>query len=135
MTTLEKTRESRKKQTAEVFTPPELTNEILDKLPPEVWQPEKTFCDPAAGNGNIILEVIKRKLSHGHSPMEIVSSVYAVELMEDNVIEMKERILQLFDNELHDQLKPILEKNIICHDALTWDFENWRAPLKTKKLF
>ena len=61
-------REKRNNRTAEVFTPPSLVNEMLDKLPPEVWQPEKTWCDPACGNGNMLLEVLRRKLGKGHEP-------------------------------------------------------------------
>ena len=45
----------------EVFTPPELINEMLDKLPSDIWSDKtKTFFDPAAGKGNFPIEVIKR---------------------------------------------------------------------------
>ena len=45
----------------EVFTPSELINEMLDKLPSEIWSDKtKTFFDPAAGRGNFPIEVIKR---------------------------------------------------------------------------
>ena len=134
---LDDDREKRRGETAEVFTPPELVNEILDKLPNEVWESDKTFCDPAAGNGNIILEVIKRKLSHGHTPTQALSTTYAVELMEDNVLEMKERVLNLFEPSMHEKLRGIINKNIVCSDAFKWDFENWTPikSIKNKKLF
>ena len=46
MTSLEHKRKVRRKQTAEDFTPPELVNEMLDKLPVEVFSdPSKTFLD------------------------------------------------------------------------------------------
>jgi type I restriction-modification system DNA methylase subunit len=45
----------------EVFTPVELINEMLDQLPNEVWSdPNKTWFDPAAGNGNFHIQVLKR---------------------------------------------------------------------------
>ena len=45
----------------EVFTPPELINEMLDKLPLDTWSDKtKTFFDPCAGKGNFPIEVIKR---------------------------------------------------------------------------
>ena len=45
----------------EVFTPPELINEMLDKLPSDTWADKtKTFFDPCAGKGNFPIEVIKR---------------------------------------------------------------------------
>jgi len=53
------------KRTAEIFTPAFLVNEILDKLTeygPEIWNEEKTFLDPACGNGNFLIEILKRKL-------------------------------------------------------------------------
>lgn len=132
----EEKRKERRKQTGEVFTPPELTNEILDKLPDEVWEEGKTFCDPSCGNGNMLLEVVKRKQSYNHDPIEIVKSIYGVDLMTDNVAECKERLLECFDSSLHSKLREILEKQIVCHDALTWDFENWKSGIKKyHKLF
>ena len=45
----------------EVFTPVELINEMLDKLPEEVWKDStKTFYDPCAGKGNFPIEIVKR---------------------------------------------------------------------------
>ena len=58
----EEVRDKRKKETAEVFTPLPLVDEILDKLPEDNWQEEKTFCDPAAGNGNFLIEVYRYKV-------------------------------------------------------------------------
>ena len=45
----------------EVFTPPALINEMLDQLPKDVWSDKnKTWFDPAAGNGNFHIQVLKR---------------------------------------------------------------------------
>ena len=55
--------------------------------------------------------------------------------MPDNVAEMKERLLDYIPKELHVAAMRILHKNIKCHDALTWDFDNWKAPAKAKILF
>lgn len=68
---LQTRRKNRQKQTAEIFTPPYLVNEMLDKLTeygPEIWEEGKTFIDPACGNGNFLIEVLKRKLDLGHNP-------------------------------------------------------------------
>lgn len=123
-----KTRE-RIKQTGEIFTPPELTNEILDKLPEDVWGPEKTFCDPAAGSGNILIEVFLRKLSKGHSPLQAISTIYGVELMEDNVAECHARFMELIPEQSKNEAIEILKRNIICHDTLTWNFNTWTSNL------
>ena len=140
MTELEHIRQQRKKGTAEEFTPPELVNEMLDKLPPEVWiDPTKTFIDPAGGNGNFVIEVLKRKLKNNHTPLQALSTIYSVELLQDNVEEMKQRLLDLLPPLSDDDLlkaKDIIDNNIIAHDALTWDYENWRSTKhKSKSLF
>jgi len=144
MTDLEHKRKARRKETAEDFTPLPLVNEMLDKLPPEVWEdPNKTFLDNSAGNGNFLIEILKRKLSLGHDPIQAISSIYGVELMQDNVDEMKQRLLEVIlealgehKNDLISEVNEILNHNIVCHDALTWDYENWVSPIKkSKKLF
>ena len=140
MTTLEQTRKSRRKETAEDFTPPALVAEMLDKLPPEVWtDPTKTFCDPAAGDGNFLVAILARKLAQGHDPLQALSTIYGVELMADNVQECKERLLgilpPLSDDELREARK-ILDHNIVCHDALLWNFEKWKSTKRqVKSLF
>ena len=144
MTELEHKRKARRKITAEDFTPIPLVDEMLDKLPPEVWSPEKTFIDNSAGNGNFLVRVLARKLEAGHPPLQALASVYGVELMADNVEEMRGRMLQVLlehHPDLDDTQKAeaigILNYNIVCHDALTWDYENWKAPAnpKAKSLF
>lgn len=68
---------------------------MLDYLPEETWLPGKTVLEPAAGDGNFVIEVLKRKLKAGCSPTQAIQDVYAVELMRDNVDTMKRRIFGL----------------------------------------
>lgn len=45
----------------EVFTPPQVVNQILDLLPPELWSDETvTFLDPACKSGIFLREIAKR---------------------------------------------------------------------------
>jgi len=131
MTELEHRRQQRKKGTAEEFTPPELVNEMLDKLPPEVWiDPTKSFLDNSAGNGNFLVQILERKLKQGHKPLQALSTIFGIELLPDNVEEMKQRLLDLLPLLSDDDLlkaKDIIDNNIIAHDALTWDYENWKS--------
>ena len=127
---IKQTYKQRQKYTAEVFTPPKLVNEILDKLPKEVWESNKTFCDPACGNGNIVIEIYKRKILNSYNELESLKTIYGVDLMEDNIDELKKRLLSLIPEELHKKAKKILNKNFICHDALKWDFINWESKNK-----
>jgi hypothetical protein len=134
---LNKKRIIRRKQTAEDFTPQALVDEMLDKLPPSVFvDPIKTFCDPAAGNGNFLVAVLQRKLDAGHPPLQALATVFGVELMADNVEEMRDRLLIELPHLSPAGAKAarsIVNHNIVCHDALTWDFEAWRPNKETRK--
>lgn len=115
----------RAKETAEVFTPSDLVNEILEKLPKDSWEEDKTFCDPAAGNGNFLVEIYRKKIELGHDSTKALSTIYGVELMKDNVAEMKMRLYKMAKEYGVDSkaAQDILNKNIVCHDALTYDFQ------------
>jgi len=90
-------RQARRKTTAEDFTPSFLVNEMLEKLPKEVWEANKTFCDPACGNGNFLIEVLRKKLKHSHSPIDALKSVYGCDIMEDNVEECRLRLIKVIN--------------------------------------
>jgi hypothetical protein len=87
-------REKRAKQKADVFTPPRPVNEILDKLPPEMWEPQKDFCDPTCGDGDMLVEVLHRKLQKGHNPHQALSTIYGIDIMADKVEECRLRLLR-----------------------------------------
>ncbi len=45
----------------EVFTPPNIANQMLDLLPPEIWRDKNaTFLDPATKSGVFLREIAKR---------------------------------------------------------------------------
>ena len=45
----------------EVFTPPQLVNQILDMLPPEIWSDKQArFLDPFCKTGVFLREIAKR---------------------------------------------------------------------------
>lgn len=45
----------------EVFTPPELANQILDQLPVSLWSDSSaTFLDPVSKSGVFLREIAKR---------------------------------------------------------------------------
>jgi type I restriction-modification system DNA methylase subunit len=53
----------RVKETAEVFTPTTLVQEMLDNLPLELFEDyTKTFLDLSCGDGQFLSEVIIRKM-------------------------------------------------------------------------
>jgi len=92
-----KKRKARKKQTAEDFTPLWLVDEMLDKLeetsPTSFTDPTKTFIDPACGNGNMLIQILKRRLQRGVDPMDNVKTIYGCDIMQENIWEARCRML------------------------------------------
>lgn len=117
--------------TAEFFTPYSIVKKMTDKVPEEYWaDPTKTFCEPCFGNGQFIVYIIWNRIQHGIDWKTALKTTYGVELMEDNVVECKERIIDMLDKLNIDYSKRsamrILNKNLICSDFFNWDFENWK---------
>ena len=109
---------TRQKATGEVFTPTPLVQEILDQLPTDVFtDPTKTFLDPSCGDGQFLGEVLIRKVESGADFETALSTIYGVDLMPDNVELCRNRLLCG-----RDDLRAIVERNIVCHDALTYDY-------------
>ncbi|HQG81638.1 MAG TPA: Eco57I restriction-modification methylase domain-containing protein [Smithellaceae bacterium] len=69
----------------EVFTPPQLVNQILDLLPEDLWSnPKSTFLDPACKSGIFLREIAKR-LDSG---------------LEEQIPDRQKRINHIFKNQL-----------------------------------
>jgi hypothetical protein len=149
--TIERTKD-RVKQTGEVFTPLSLVDEILSKLPIDTWGKDKTFIDPACGDGNFLIRVIAWKMWNGATAKQALQTTYGVDLMNDNVTHCQQRLLTTAfvcqqhyktSTELFPHLSPederefgmardhgsfarkhdaIVKKNIVCHNALTYDY-------------
>ena len=127
----------------EVFTHEREVNGMLDLVKNETERLDSRFLEPACGNGNFLAEILNRKLlvlkqKYGKSQLEyekygviVISSLYGIDLLEDNVEECRSRLLEIFAKEYTtifkqdinkkyvDVLKFILSKNIVCGDALT----------------
>jgi hypothetical protein len=111
-------------QTAEVFTPTELVQEMLDKLekqdPILFSNPNKTFLDNSCGDGQFLSEVVIRKMERSCCSLEqALKTTYGVELMKDNVIECRKR---LAGPNPTPEILEIVNKNIVCHNALVYDY-------------
>jgi hypothetical protein len=114
----------RVKQTAEVFTPTPLVQEMLDKLeeqdPTLFSNPNITFLDNSCGDGQFLSEVVIGKMERSGCTLEqALKTTYGVELMEDNVNECRKRLAG--PNPTSEVIE-IVNKNIVCHDALTYDY-------------
>lgn len=109
---------TRVKATGEVFTPTPLVEEILDKMDPELFKdPTKTFLDPSCGDGQFLASVLYRKLQNGIDFETALSTIYGVDLMQDNVNLCRERLLCGFEEYRH-----IVAQNIVCADGLRYHY-------------
>lgn len=108
----------RVKATGEVFTPIPLVQEILDQLPAEQFRdPNKTFLDPSCGDGQFLGEVLIRKMENGSTFEQALSTIYGIDLMQDNVEECRRRLLCG-----REDLRAIVEQNIVCADGLRYHY-------------
>lgn len=126
----------RVKATGEVFTPTPLVQEVLDNLDQNLFKDSnRTFLDPSCGDGQFLGEVLIRKIENGSTFEQALSTVYGVDLMPDNVAECRRRLLCG-----RTDLEHIVQKNIVCHDALTYDYsfngtDRNQADLQWEELF
>ena len=76
----------------EVFTPPELISKMLDGLPKRLFAENASFIDPFCGNGNFLVEVMKKKIAMGVKSQRAMDKTYGVDISKDNLLEAKERM-------------------------------------------
>ncbi len=127
----------------EVFTNEREVNAMLDMVKQETERIDSRFLEPACGDGNFLAEVLRRKLDvvgrrYGKSQLEYeryafvaVSSIYGVDIMQDNVEECRSRLFQEVNktytnrfkgnakDTFRDSIRYVFSVNILCGDALT----------------
>jgi len=150
----------------EVFTSEREVNAMLDLVKQETDRIDSRFLEPACGTGNFLIEILNRKLSvvkkkYQKSQLEyeryaiiVISSIYGVDILQDNIDEARKRLFEIFKNQYTDLYRSslnddylksvhfILTRNIICGDALTLKtvglieepivFSEWSLILKNK---
>ena len=127
----------------EVFTNQREVKVMLDLVKQETERIESRFLEPACGTGNFLAEVLERKLEvvksrYGKVKLEYerngvlaVSSIYGIDILEDNVQECRDRLFNIFNqkytvlfadlanDKCREAVRYILSRNIIHGDALT----------------
>lgn len=127
----------------EVFTNEREVNAMLDLVKQETERIDSRFLEPACGNGNFLIEILRRKLEivksrykksqweYEKNGLIAVMSCYGVDIMQDNVLECQNRLFEYFEKEYKSLFKKnikqeylnivkfILSKNILCGDALS----------------
>lgn len=120
------------KKNGEVFTPAPIVELMCNICPEEDWaDPDKIFLDPTCGNGQILCTILKKRLAAGVSKKDAISTLFGIELMQDNVDLCRQRLAQILETDLYNN---IIEENIVCSSIFDWDIENWQ-PRKDKYLF
>lgn len=124
-----------KKNLGEVFTPFELINQMLDKLPQEVWSdPNLKWLDPANGIGNFPAVVVQR-LMVGLKDWEanderrlkhiLEKMLYVCDIQPKNMF----LYLQIFDNQNQYQMNyyrgSFLDKDFDKHMKTVWGVDKF----------
>ena len=129
----------------EVLTAQKEVKAMIDLVGSVSQDPQSRFLEPACGDGNFLIEVLNRKLGtlkerYGKKKTQSVyemhsliaiSSLYGVDIQEDNVQKCRLRLAQEAEKVYKDIFKKsasdfyfeaicaILEKNIVCGNALS----------------
>lgn len=127
----------------EVFTNEREVNAMLDMVKQETERIDSRFLEPACGDGNFLVEVLRRKLDvvdkrYRRSLAEweryafiAVGSIYGVELLADNVAACRERLYSIVEADYQhvckksstsgylEAIRYVLSRNILNGNALS----------------
>lgn len=136
----------RVKAYGEVFTPRHMVNRMLDLVREELESGpdfvDKTFLEPAAGDGNFLVAILHRKLAAiekqypgavwPEESLFALASIYGIELLEDNHEDAQEAMLKEFvrfhtshdvpcdlQTGLHRAAAFLIDANIVRGDTIT----------------
>ena len=132
----------RVQERGEVFTNEREVKAMCDLVKDETERIESRFLEPACGDGNFLAEIVTRKLAvvskrYGKSETDwekysvlAMSSVYGVDIMPDNAVECRERLVKIWEKaytlkcktilseDCQNAVRFILSRNVLCGDAL-----------------
>jgi len=127
----------------EVFTAEREVKAMCDLVKQETERIDSRFLEPACGDGNFLSEILTRKLAvvkkkYRRSPLDYeknailaLSSVYGVDILQDNAIACRERLFAIWDkqykavckkdcnDDTREAARFILSRNIVCGNALS----------------
>ncbi len=127
----------------EVFTAEREVKAMCDLVKQETERIDSRFLEPACGDGNFLAEILSRKLAvvtkkYGKSPFDwernsllALGSIYGVDILADNARSCRQRLFGIWEKEYgavckdecnketRDSAAFILEKNVVCGNALT----------------
>ena len=128
----------------EVYTGQREVNSMLEMVGQETERIDSRFLEPACGTGNFLTEILERKLNvvdrqynkdqldYERYSVLAISSIYGIDILEDNVKKCRNRLFNIFDSKYRNRFKRsvkekclatvkfVLEQNIVHGDALTY---------------
>lgn len=129
----------------EVYTAHRQVSDMLDLIPARVTGIDTTYLEPACGNGNFIIEILRRKFAlitakdpwtYSILVLRCVASVYGVDIQHDNTLETVDRIVtsvekayekvfhRLPDAVMTNAVRKIASRNIVWGNTLTGETGN-----------
>ena len=137
----------------EVFTPSWMVEAMLDLVKGETERIDSRFLEPACGDGNFLLPILRRKfaaveLKYGQSDFErrhyallALMCLYGIELLPDNIAACRANLLEIFaeylnldqSDDLYRAASYVLAQNLVhgdarkmrTHDGLPIIFAEW----------
>jgi hypothetical protein len=123
----------------EVFTPAWMVEAMLDLVKGETERIDSRFLEPACGDGNFLVQILRRKLAaveykYGKSDFErrhygllALMCLYGIELLMDNIADCRANLLEIFaeylslapSDDLYRAAFYVLSQNLVHADALT----------------
>ena len=118
------------KKLGQVWTPKEIIIKMMDKIPEDTWKdPTKTFLDPTMGSGNIIIEMLNRRINeYGIDPRQALSTTFGIEIDVSTYYQALIRISDFMENyiDIDDEIHELIKNNFVCSDIFYWDIEKWK---------
>ncbi len=122
----------------EVFTPAWMVEAMLDLVKGETERIDSRFLEPACGDGNFLVQVLRRKLAavelkygksdfeRRHYAMLAVMCIYGIELLPDNIKACRANLLAILaeylelvpTDDLYRAAYFVLSQNLVHGDAL-----------------
>lgn len=104
---------------AEVFTHQREVDAILDMIPAGFDDPTWKYLEPAAGNGNFLVEILCRKLGrvskadhmslpdYEHRVLVVLASIYGIDVDAQNVADARQRMVKVLLEHFRTDVAPV----------------------------
>jgi hypothetical protein len=116
-----------------------MVDAMLDLVKGETERIDSRFLEPACGDGNFLVQILRRKLAavetkysksefeRRHYALLALMCVYGIELLPDNIVECRANLLAIFaeylelppSDDLYRAAFYVLSQNLVHADALT----------------